>query len=413
MTIAGSRLFRLLEASDGGRVGRELPTRSAVFDLVVMLLFLGLGALLLAVIAQREQPVDYLFVVLVSLPLALRRRFPRAAVLVIFAVGVVQALVGVRIGIYDAALLFALYTAVGSTDRRFGLIALGAALLAVAVGAATGWWGWVDRQLGPATGWLRVATTAGAGVLVLVTWALGERLRSARLGAIAVAERAVRLEREREQQAELVAAAERARIAREMHDVIAHGLSVMIVQADGAAYVVDTSPGTARQALEQISATGRESLGQMRNLLGLLRSGPTLEGTTANPQPDLDDLEALLAEARAAGATVELRRAADLGPLPALTSLTAYRIVQEGLTNARKHGGAEVLVAIDRDREGIRIRVRDRGAPGGQGRLTQQPGHGLTGVRERVAAVGGTVTAGPQGTGFVLDAWLPTGGTSR
>ena len=114
-----------------GSVG-ELPTRSAVFDAGGHGALPGLGALLLAVIAQREQPVDYLFVVLVSLPLALRRRFPRAGRAVIFAVGVVQPLVGVRIGIYDAAVLFALYTAVGSTNRRFGLVALGAALLAVA-----------------------------------------------------------------------------------------------------------------------------------------------------------------------------------------------------------------------------------------------------------------------------------------
>lgn len=403
------RWSRLLRASAGSRVGRELPLRSLAFDGLVMAVVAGLGALLLAVIAQRERPIDFVFVAIISLPLAVRRRFPRSAVLVIFAVAVTQALLGVRIGLYDAALLFALYTAVGSTDRRFGLVALAAGLLTVVVGAVTGWWGWIDRQLGTGAPGFRAVSTAGALLLTVGAWALGERLRSSRLGAIALAERAVQLEREAAQQAELAAAAERARIAREMHDVIAHGLSVMIVQADGAAYVVEQSPELARRALEQISATGRESLGEMRNLLGLLREGGAGEAGNT-PQPDLDDLPALVEEARAAGARVEVTGTADPSGLSAMVSLTAYRAIQEALTNARKHGGAAVSVRLDRDAAGLRIRVADSGAAGRTGTLTQQPGYGLTGLRERVAAAGGTAAAGPDDRGgFVVDVWLPTG----
>ncbi len=403
------RWSRLLRASAGSRVGRELPVRSLAFDGLVMVVVAGLGAVLLTVIAQREGPVDFVFVVAISLPLAIRRRFPRVAVLLVFAVAIVQAVLGVRIGLYDAALLFALYTAVGSTNRRFGLVALAAGLVTVVVGAATGWWSWMDQQLGTGAPGFRAVSTAGALLLTVGAWALGERLRSSRLGAMALADRAVQLEREAGQQAELAAAAERARIAREMHDVIAHGLSVMIVQADGAAYVVDTSPALARQALVQISATGRESLGQMRNLLGLLRDGGAGEAGSA-PQPDLQDLPALVEEARAAGAQVEVSGDTDPTELSAMVSLTAYRAIQEALTNARKHGGRLVSVRLDRGPAGLRIRVADSGAGGRDDALTQQPGHGLTGLRERVAAAGGTAETGPDDRGgFVVDVWLPTG----
>lgn len=406
---SNDRWSRLLRASTGSRVGHDLQVRSLVFDVVVMLVVAGLGALLLAAIAQRERPVDFVFVAAISLPLAVRRRFPRVAVLLICGVAIVQALLGVRIGIYDAALWFALYTAVGSTDRRFGLVALAAGLVAVVVGAATGWWGWIDQQLGAGTPGFRAVSTAGALLLTIGAWALGERLRSSRLGAIALAERAVELELQAAQQAELAAAAERARIAREMHDVIAHGLSVMIVQADGAAYVVDTSPELARQALTQISATGRASLAEMRNLLGLLRDGGTDEAGSA-PQPDLADLPALVEAARAAGAQVEVTGSTDRAGLSAMVSLTAYRAIQEALTNARKHGGPGVSVRLDHDPAGLRIRVVDSGPAGRRHTMTQQPGFGLTGLRERVAAAGGTAQTGPDDRGgFVVDVWLPTG----
>lgn len=409
MVRAGHRLDRLLQASDGGRVGADLPARSLVFDLIVAAVFAGLAAVLLQVLARTADADDVVFVLLVSVPLVIRRRFPRSAMVAVTVVSLAQMMLGVPIGFHDAAVLVVLYTAVGCTDQRFGLVALGLGLVLVGVGAGTGWWGYIDRRLAAPGAWVRLATTLGAALLVFVTWALGVRFRSARLGAIALAERAGQLEREREQQALLVAAAERARIAREMHDVIAHGLSVMIVQADGAAYVVDQAPETARQALEQISATGRESLAEMRNLLGLLRS----DDPGSTPQPDLGDLAELVGQARSAGAEITLESVGDLGSLPAMVSLTAYRIVQEGLTNARRHGGPGVRVELRRVHDELTVRVSNDG-PVGAGRLTGPPGHGLTGVRERVAAVGGRVTAEPDDAGgFVVQAWLPTGGSIR
>ncbi|HEY5821700.1 MAG TPA: histidine kinase [Propionibacteriaceae bacterium] len=399
------RLARLLQASDGAQVGAALPRRSLVFDAVLAVASLGLGLVLLAVLAQTADADDRLFVVLVSLPLAIRRRAPRLAMLLVVGVALVQLGLGVPIGFHDAAVLVVLYSAVGSTNRRFGLTCLSLGLIVVAAGALTGWWGYIDRQLATPSVGVRLLSTLGATILVVACWALGERLRSARLGSIALAQRAFQLEREREQQALIVAAAERTRIAREMHDVVAHGLSVMIVQADGAAYVVDTSPEMAKQALEQIAATGRDSLAEMRNLLGLLRVGDT--AVASAPQPDLDDLEALLDVARQAGSTVTLE-AEPLGPVPTMISLTAYRIVQEGLTNARKHGGSPVAVGLGREGDGLTVTVRDAGSEAAGAALTQDPGYGLTGVRERVAAVGGRVSAqtDPDG-GFTLHAWLP------
>jgi signal transduction histidine kinase len=372
----------------------------------------AVGLLLLRVLSPRADLEDFVFVFLVNVPLLVRRRFPRGCLFVIFAIALVQMLLRIPIGLYDAGLLFALYSAVGYTGRRFGLLALGVGGVAVVVGALTDWWLYVDRQLAAPSASLRLVSALGAAVLVVATWAMGERLRSARYGVIALAQRADQLEREREQQALLAAAAERSRIAREMHDVIAHGLSVMIVQADGAAYVVQESPDTARQALEQISATGRESLSQMRNLLGLLRNGTGADESAAAPQPDLDDLDTLLDVALEAGPALTVRRSGAPRRLSAMVSLTAYRVVQEALTNARKHGGDRVEVELSYTEDGIRIVVTDTGG-GSTDRLPpiqsdgQGDGYGLLGMRERVAAVGGRLTAGPTAGGFEINAWLP------
>ncbi len=387
--------------------------RSLVFDVLVALLLVAVGLLLLEVFTQRPDATDRTFVVLVNLPLALRRRLPRAGFLLCWGSGLVQVLAGAPIGVHDAGLLFALYSAVGSTSPSFGLVALALATATTLTGSVAGWWGWVDRQLmtdpGPGT---RAASLVGALVLVGCGWALGRRLFTARLGAIALAERAERAEREQRQQAALAAAEERARIAREMHDVVAHGLTVMVLQADAASYVLEQRPADARRAIEQIAATGRESMAQMRSLLGLLRH----DDDTPVRAPGLDDLAGLVQEATLAGAGVTLRQA-DTGEVPPLVALTAYRVVQEGLTNARKHGGPEVLVEVGRQvRQGrppvLVVRVtnapppRDRPALGDEAAL--RSGLGLQGARERVAAVGGTMTAGPGADGrFVLEVELP------
>jgi signal transduction histidine kinase len=198
-----------------------------------------------------------------------------------------------------------------------------------------------------------------------------------------------------------------------MHDVVAHGLSVIVVQADGARYAAAKDPDVAVSTLGTIAGTGREALTEMRRLLGLLRDGDT----GVRPQPSLDDVRHLVEEARAAGTRVDAELPEPTPVVPDGVGLAAYRIVQEALTNVRKHAGpaaaARVRVAVDRD---LRVEVRDDGrgaaaAPGGpDGR-----GLGLVGMRERTAVHGGTLEAGPAtGGGFVVSARLPlTGGTVR
>jgi len=254
-------------------------------------------------------------------------------------------------------------------------------------------------------------------------------------------ERAARLERDRDAQARMAAAAERARIARELHDVVAHNVSVMVVQADGAAYALGSDPGRARQALAAISATGRQALSEMRALLGVLRESddtdaeaelsaggakpatpdvldvpdlPDAAGSWSStpgsltPMPDLDQLDDLLEQTRAAGLRVACTIEGDAQRLPAGTGLAVYRIIQESLTNTRKHAGpgARASVLLRYTRDGVEVAISDDGI--GSAAPCDGAGHGLTGMRERAAMYGGSVQAGPaSGGGFAVTARLP------
>ncbi|MBO0812015.1 MAG: hypothetical protein J2P23_08200, partial [Microlunatus sp.] len=318
------------------------------------------------------------------------------------------------IGMHDGSVLFSLYSVVGFTNRRTGLAAAATIAIPTFSGSVNDWWNFVDIHLDPPHGGLltRVLTTTGMFVLAFVAWAAGEQLRSARLLQDALVDRAVQLEREREQQARLAASAERARIAREMHDVIAHALSVMIAQADGGAYVIEQDRTEAKAALERISATGRDSLTQMRGLLGLLRSGELDDDQPASPQPGLTELSRLIDEAGRTGLQITVRQNGADEPIAQMIGLTVYRLVQESLTNARKHGGNHVEVELERGPEGVDLRVLND-LPSGSKRLQTgaEPGHGLHGMQERVAAVGGRLTAEPTGEGFLVHAWLPHTGS--
>jgi signal transduction histidine kinase len=221
-------------------------------------------------------------------------------------------------------------------------------------------------------------------------------------------DRAARLERERDAQARIAAVAERARIARELHDVIAHNVSVMVVQADGASYALGTDPARAREALGAISATGRQALAEMRRLLGVLRREEDGAVSERAPQPGIGELGELLDQARGAGLPVSFTVEGDPRPLPGGVALAAYRIVQESLTNARKHAGpvASASVLLRYSPDAVMLTITDDGRGGGA-----QPGshgHGLTGMRERVATYGGSISAGPcPGGGFEVVATLP------
>nr|WP_269326949.1 histidine kinase [Kineosporia mesophila] len=221
-------------------------------------------------------------------------------------------------------------------------------------------------------------------------------------------ERAQLLEFEAEQQAQLAATAERARIAREMHDVVAHSLSVTISQADGGRYAAQHNPAAAITALETIAATGRQALADMRALLGVLRDDSTQQLT---PQPDTEAISDLVEQVRGSGLTVELEVLGESVLLPAGPGLAAYRIVQESLTNVLKHAGpgATAWIRLVWLTEALEIRIEDDGR--GAGATPATPGsQGLIGMRERATLYGGQLEAGPrQGGGFGVRAYLPYG----
>ncbi|MFF8831679.1 sensor histidine kinase [Streptomyces sp. NPDC015131] len=348
-------------------------------------------------------------VLLLCLALALRRRAPEKALLLTAALGVAQLVLDIEVNPADFAMLVVIYTvaAQSETARWPRRLALAGGLCAAPLAQLR----WPEPTVSTAG---KIFLTVVMTVPFVLAWVLGDSMRTRRAYFDQLEERASRLEREREAQAKVAVAAERARIARELHDVVAHNVSVMVVQADGAAYVLDSSPDQARQALDTISTTGRQALAEMRRLLGILRTGEPQDSEDYVPQPDVQQIEELVEQVRAAGLTVDFRVEGTARPLPSGVELTAYRIVQEALTNTRKHGGPDAgasvrLVYFD---DGLGLLVEDdgRGAAhelyedgGADGR-----GHGLIGMRERVGMVGGTLDAGPRpGGGFRISALLP------
>jgi signal transduction histidine kinase len=243
-------------------------------------------------------------------------------------------------------------------------------------------------------------------VLFSSCWALGRVGRGrARLTAELQA-RTEQLERERVERERDAVARERVRIARELHDVVAHSVSVMVVQAGAARSVLDRDPDASVRALGAVEATGREALTEMRRLLGILR--PAGEDADHSPQPSLDRLGALIARSRDAGLDVELHVEGRAGPLAPGVDLTAFRLVQEGLTNALKHGGrGRARVVLRWSPEVLEVEVANRVADGPAAHGLTSGGQGLIGMRERVALCGGELRAGPIGRGFVVRARLP------
>lgn len=236
-----------------------------------------------------------------------------------------------------------------------------------------------------------------------VAGVLGALVRQRALRLLAVVDRARALENQLEREAELAAAQERARIARELHDVVAHGLSVMVLQAEAAEEILPGDPAAVVAPLHRIQETGRQSLGEMRRLLGVLRA--TEAGEPTEPQPSLARLTELTGEVAAAGLPVEVHVEGYERELPLGVQLTAYRLVQEALTNTRRHArAAHAVVRLTFDADALRIEVSDDG----QGPTGGRPGHGLIGMRERAALYGGTLTAGAGSAGgFTVSAVLP------
>ncbi len=339
--------------------------------------------------------------------IALRRRWPEKMLLLATAVGVAQLVFDTGQSIADFAMLVIIYTVASGNTRWASRYALIGGLIAPTLAQLR----WADPDQSMTTS---VIGTVFTTVPFVLAWVLGDSMRTRRAYWAQLEERATRLEKEREQQSRMAVVAERARIARELHDVVAHNVSVMVVQADGAAYVLDASPEQAKQALETISGTGRQALAEMRRLLGVLRTEEGGEGGEYVPQPDVEQIGDLVEQVRGAGLPVEFQVEGAPRPLPSGVELTAYRIVQEALTNTRKHGGpgAGASVRLTFFDDGLGLLVEDDGR-GAQQELYEAGGadgmgHGLIGMRERVGMVGGTLDAGPRpGGGFRISVLLP------
>jgi len=358
-----------------------------------------LGLLSIPQVTQRplaELPVVLLMVV----PVAFRRRAPIAAFAICAVSGLVQ-LAGPGPIAADVAILVMIYTVAAYRTRRDSLIVLAICLAGSAL-AVVMWMPYNSVQ-----GLLARITQAAVlfGGTSLIAWVLGDSMRYRRGYYAALEDRAARLERERHAQAKIAAAAERARIARELHDVIAHHVSVMVVQADGAGYALRTDPDTTETALKAIASTGRQALTEMRRLLGVLRTAG--DQAELAPVPGLGELRELLDQARAAGLAVTYTLSGTPRELPEGAELAAYRVVQESLTNTRKHAGlaAAAAVTLRYEPAGLTVEVTDDGMATPS---TEGAGHGLAGMRERIEMYGGTVQAGPlPGGGFRVLAHLP------
>jgi signal transduction histidine kinase len=252
--------------------------------------------------------------------------------------------------------------------------------------------------------------TGGAGnfvfvsVVVAIVWTVGFAIGRKFQEADEAKARAARAEREREERARRAVSDERARIARELHDVVGHSVSVMTVQTSAVRRLLREHQEKEREALQVVEQTGREALAEMRRMVGVLRRPE--EAPALAPQPSLQHLDRLVEHAREAGLPVELRLEGTPSPLPTGVDLTAYRLVQEGLTNALKHARAHQAEVLVRYGDGqVELTISDDGPGGGDG---DKGGHGLVGMRERISVYGGDLEAGPRPEGgYRLRARLP------
>ncbi|MDR2722701.1 MAG: histidine kinase [Cellulomonadaceae bacterium] len=358
----------------------------------------------------------------VVLPLAWRRTRPVASTAVIAVAALVHLIAGYPVLLpADLAVLLSLYSVTVYGPRWASRAAMsaagvGAALLGIVVGAGS-------QEFTTGAG-----TTVMALALSLAAWALGLTRRSRRETIDALRDRARRLEIERDQQAQLATAAERARIAREMHDIVAHSLTVVIAQADGGRYAAAHDGEAAGRALTVIADTSRAALADMRRLLGVLRSDDNNNAPLTPAQVGGEDITGLVAQAREAGMSVALTTMGTPRPLAPGMNLTLYRVVQEALSNVRKHAGpgVSVTVAMTWGTSAIEVEVSDdgRGAASTDAahssndtrpsdKAGTSAGFGLMGMRERVEMFGGTVNSGPRpGGGWRVRASLPTSSTS-
>ena len=382
---------------------RRLPASAWVFDSALALLAASLPAALYVFEApdsglpRGRFVLGCALVLLHTLPLVARRRFPGTVLALVVGSGLAFAALDLPPDILGLAILVAVYSVAAYGSWSVSLAGLAGVEVALVV-----------IQLTP--GRTGVGTLVGNLGVVAAAWLLGHFAHNYRAYAARLEERTTELEQAREELASRAVTEERLRLARELHDVVAHAMSVIAVQSGVGAHVADTNPQEAAKALAAIEATSRAALDELRRLLDVLRQEDEPQGALA-PVPGLADLDSLLAEVGKAGLAVKLQINGTRPPLPAGVDLSAYRIVQEALTNVVKHAGpahAQVVVGY-RDQD-VTVEVIDdgRGAvtSASDGRVGS--GHGLIGMRERVQVFGGDLEVGPgPDGGFRVAARLP------
>ncbi|MEV4749948.1 histidine kinase [Streptosporangium sp. NPDC049248] len=340
-----------------------------------------------------EPPV--LLVVLTALPLAARRRYPLTTFWVV--VSATLAMNGGETWITMLTCAIAGYSAIAHSRNRVPAVT-GLLLAAVLAGA-------VDRDV--ASGLPSLPSWLGPYIVLLSAGVCASIIRFLRRSR----DRLTELQQAQEEAMRKAVEAERSRIAAELHDVVTHNVSVMVIQAGAARKVMDAEPELSKQALLAIESSGRAAMAELRNVMGLLAGpeGGRVDGRDdgLEPQPGLDQLDGLVERVRAAGVSVDVALSPP-SPLPDGIGLTVYRVVQEALTNTMKHAvGAAAFVAIGHSGDQLEIEVTDTGgAPGPQSRAGN--GRGLIGLRERLAVYGGTLVTGPRtGGGYRITARIP------
>lgn len=467
MRTSGPRLARVNPLHRIDRWTRAHPVRTDVVVAGLLLVFLGGAPWVLLGVVTSPEPLEAALTGVITLglilPWAFRRARPVASAAVVALFGLLHLAVGPEFSAALALVPMTVYNLAARAPRRASLAGLAAAL---AGGAANGLKVWLFPAAHRATDMVQsppqfeafIVMTVGCWSVVLTLWAFGDVARNRRLAVQALEDRARRLEVQARQERELAAADERSHIAREMHDIVAHSLQVIISQSDGARYAAATRPEVAVEALGTIGQASRAALADMRQLLGVLRhpgetvpgvpgvvptpgaggagttgggASPAGAGTSSTavtgtaravsglgpravehrPAPRLSDLPALIETLRLSGLEISLLECGSARrALPAGGELTAYRIVQEALTNTLRHGGpqARAFVTLAWTARGLDIQVDDDGRGAGADPATAGSGQGLRGLAERVALFGGTVETGPRvGAGFRVAAQLP------
>jgi signal transduction histidine kinase len=349
-------------------------------------------------IARRLDALGIALVLLQTVPLVWRRKAPVLVLSVITASLFMFSLLGYFPSFVALSFLVALYTLAAERDRQTSIPAGIAGGLVVLLIAMVG-----HDAIEP-------AEIIAECLIVGAVWFLGDSLRIRRAQMVLLEDRAKRLEQERELQAQRAVAQERRLIARELHDVVSHNVSVIVAQAGGAQRIFASQPEEALAALAAIERIGREALVEMRRLMGFLRTEAD-RTVSRSPQPGMNDLHFLVSQVVKAGVRVELKVEGTPKPLPAGLDLSAFRIVQEALTNVLKHAGsarAEVIVRYGEDQ--LELTINDDGwGPHGDGE--SRPRYGHLGMRERVALFGGELLVGPRpGGGYRVAASLPLDG---